>query len=89
MIHKDIIKDFLLSYPQGDDKKIELALSLMEARGKSILEREDNYSDLYIDPNVDIVNSNPQVIQQVKEEITDFLKLLLEKKSNNILRNYH
>ena len=86
MIHKDIIKDFLLSYPQGDDKKIELALSLMEARGKSILEREDNYSDLYIDPNVDIVNSSPQVIQQVKEEITDFLKLLLEKKSNNILQ---
>ena len=67
-------------------KKIELALSLMEARAKTILEREDNYSDLYIDPNVDIVNSSPQVIQQVKEEITDFLKLLLEKKTNNILQ---
>ena len=86
MLHKDIIKDFLSSYAEGDDEKIELALSLMEARAKTILEREDNYSDLYIDPNVDIVNSSPQVIQQVKEEITDFLKLLLEKKTNNILQ---
>lgn len=77
------MKTFVKKYV---DKRLDVALALMEERAKEILNRTDFYKDLYIDPNVDIVNSQPQVIQQVKEELIDFLKLLQEHNVENVLQ---
>ena len=46
----------------------------------------DWYKDLYINPDVDIVNSHPQVTQQVREELVDFLKLLLNNDTKTMLQ---
>ena len=60
---------------------------LLESRGKEYLDHnKEIYKQLYIDPNEDIVNSKPQIIQQVKEELYDFLKLLIETNSKNVLQ---
>lgn len=77
------MKTFVKKYV---DKRINVALDLMELRAKEILNNNDWYKDLYIDPNVDIVNSHPQVIQQVKEELTDFLQLLQKHNVENVLQ---
>ena len=79
---KSIIKNFVTD----SEKPIEDAIKFMEYRAKDILKKNDWYKDLYIDPNVDIVNSHPQVIQQVKEEISDFLNLLKKHDVKNLLQ---
>ena len=66
--------------------KIDMALSISEQRSRNILEKNDWYKDLYIDPNVDIVNSHPQVTQQVREELVDFLNLLVENNTKTMLQ---
>lgn len=65
---------------------VDVAIMLMECRASYVLDREEGYSDLYIDPKVDIVNSNPQVIQQVKEELYEFLCLLSKNNVRSILQ---
>ena len=77
------MKTFVKKYV---DKRLDVALALMEERAKEILNSNDFYKDLYIDPDVDIVNSHPQVIQQVKEELIDFLKLLQEHDVKDVLQ---
>lgn len=60
---------------------------LLEERSTEYLDHyNENYKDLYIKPDEDILNSNPQVIQQVKAELYDFLKLILENKVGNFLQ---
>ena len=44
------------------------------------------YKDLYVDPEVDIVNSRPQVTQQVRAELVDFLNLLIDNNVKNVLQ---
>ena len=77
------MKTFVKKYV---NKRLDVALALMEERAKEILNSNDFYKDLYIDPDVDIVNSHPQVIQQVKEELIDFLKLLQEHDVKDVLQ---
>ena len=74
MINKKFIKQYVNN--QQVASKIDAVLSLSEERSRNILAANDWYKDLYIDPNVDIINSHPQVTQQVREELVDFLKLL-------------
>jgi predicted O-methyltransferase YrrM len=83
-----INKKFIRQYVQNQDvlPKIDLALSISEQRSRNILATNDWYKDLYINPNVDIVNSHPQVTQQVREELVDFLKLLLGNNTKTMLQ---
>lgn len=78
-MNKSAIKKYIKN--QRYRHPISIAMSLMEARAEKILADNYDYNDLYIDPNVDILNSNPQVIQQVKCELEDFLFLI---KINNV-----
>jgi len=90
-IEKNYINDFfdnLLdsgAFPTKSSK-VDVSMMLMESRARQILSQESGYSELYIDPNVDIVNSNPQVIQQVHDEIYHFLNLLVDNECKNILQ---
>jgi predicted O-methyltransferase YrrM len=69
------------------DKKIEDILSLLESRGNEYLRfNYEVYKELYVDPEIDIVESKPQIIQQVKEELRDFLKLLINNDVKKILQ---
>ena len=74
MIDKQFIKQFIQN--QELTSKIDMTLGISEQRGRNVLATNDWYKDLYISPDVDIVNSHPQVTQQVREELVDFLKLL-------------
>jgi len=71
---------------QRNQTAIQVALYAMEMRAKHILNSNDSYKDLYIDPQVDIINSNPQVIQQVREELVEFLELLLGNNTKTMLQ---
>tara|TARA_R110002020_G_scaffold20838_4_gene70687 strand:+ start:6001 stop:6690 length:690 start_codon:yes stop_codon:yes gene_type:complete len=64
----------------------DIFLMLEERSSEYLAHYYENYHDLYIDPNEDILNSNPQIIQQVKLELYDFLNLILENKAENILQ---
>ena len=83
-----INKKFIRQYIQNQDvlPKIDLVLSISEQRSRNILATNDWYKDLYINPDVDIVNSHPQVTQQVREELVDFLKLLLGNDTKTMLQ---
>lgn len=83
-INKKFIRQYIKE--QTVLPKIDLALSISEQRSRNILATNDWYKDLYIDPNVDIVNSHPQVTQQVREELYDFLQLLQDNDVNTILQ---
>lgn len=90
-IQKEYINDFFdslckSSIVNSPTAKIDIAMMLMEARGKYLLDITEGYTDLFIDPNVDIVNSNPQIIQQVYEEIYEFLCLLVKNDVRNMLQ---
>mgnify|MGYP003676305803 CR=1 FL=1 len=74
MINKQFLKQYV--HNQELVSKIDMALSLGEQRSRNILASNSWYKELYIDPQVDIVNSHPQVTQQVREELVDFLNLL-------------
>ena len=84
MINKKFIKEYINN--QDLISKIDLVLSISEQRSRNILKENDWYKDLYIDPNVDIVNSHPQVTQQVREELVDFLNLLVSNNVENMLQ---
>jgi predicted O-methyltransferase YrrM len=60
---------------------------MLEKRGIEYLNHNyETYKELYVNPNIEIVNSKPQIIQQVKEELREFLTLLLENKVKKILQ---
>lgn len=84
MINKKFIKEFIRD--QDAFSKIDLALAISEHRSRSILSENSWYKELYVDPNVDIVNSHPQVHQQVREELYDFLKLLIDNDTKQMLQ---
>tara|TARA_B100000029_G_scaffold311698_1_gene304190 strand:- start:46315 stop:46977 length:663 start_codon:yes stop_codon:yes gene_type:complete len=84
MINKQFIKQYI--HNQELLPKIDLVLSLSEQRSRNILAQNDWYKDLYINPDVDIVNSHPQVTQQVRAELVDFLKLLLKNDVKDMLQ---
>lgn len=84
MINKKFIKQYI--HEQTVLPKIDMVLSIMEQRSRNILAVNSWYKDLYIDPNVDIVNSHPQVTQQVREELYDFLTLLTDNNVKNMLQ---
>jgi predicted O-methyltransferase YrrM len=84
MINKKFIKQYIHS--QAVLPKIDLVLSISEQRSRDILATNDWYKDLYIDPSVDIVNSHPQVTQQVREELIDFLELLMKNDTKKMLQ---
>lgn len=84
MINKQFIKQYI--HNQELLPKIDLVLSLSEQRSRNILAQNDWYKDLYINPDVDIVNSHPQVTQQVREELVDFLTLLLKNDVKDMLQ---
>jgi predicted O-methyltransferase YrrM len=79
MIDKKLLRQHVRN--QSVLSRIDLALSISEQRSRKILAANSWYKDLYIDPDVDIVNSHPQVTQQVRTELVDFLNLL---QSNNV-----
>ena len=84
MINKKFLKQCI--HGQSIVPKINLALAISEQRSRNILAENSWYKDLYIDPNVDIVNSHPQVTQQVREELVEFLELLEENNVKNMLQ---
>ena len=84
MINKKFIRDYVKN--QKVASKIDVALSISEQRSMDILASNDWYKDLYINPDVDIVNSHPQVTQQVREELVDFLQLLQDNGVKNMLQ---
>jgi spermidine synthase len=84
MINKKFIKRYI--HGQTVLSKIESALAISEQRSRDILAVNDWYKDLYINPDVDIVNSHPQVTQQVREELVDFLQLLQDNGVKNMLQ---
>lgn len=60
---------------------------MLENRGNEYLKHYyETYKQLYVNPVEDIVNSKPQVIQQVKQELYDFLKLLMDSNVKKILQ---
>jgi len=60
---------------------------LLENRSNEYLKyNNETYSQLYIHPDEDILNSKPQVIQQVRQELYDFLRLLIENEVKVILQ---
>lgn len=62
-------------------------LSMLEKRGNEyLIHNYEVYKELYVDPNIEIVNSKPQIIQQVKEELREFLLLVLENKIKRFLQ---
>tara|TARA_R110000765_G_scaffold129058_3_gene227406 strand:+ start:890 stop:1579 length:690 start_codon:yes stop_codon:yes gene_type:complete len=69
----------------SNNEKVETILELLEARGADFL-KLDEYNDLYIKPDEDILNSKPQVIQQVRDELADFLKLMLVRDAKSFLQ---
>ena len=84
MINKKFIRQYIAN--QEVLPKIDLVLSISEQRSRNILAVNDWYKDLYINPDVDIVNSHPQVTQQVREELVDFLQLLLDNGTKTMLQ---
>jgi predicted O-methyltransferase YrrM len=72
------------SYPI--DCSIELVMNLLEKRGLEYLKNTDRYSELFIDPNSDISTKEAQIIQQVKFELLDFLKLVKTNNYKNVLQ---
>ena len=84
MINKQYLKQYI--HNQDLLPKIDLVLSLSEQRSRNILATNDWYKDLYINPDVDIVNSHPQVTQQVREELVDFLNLLFDNDVKDMLQ---
>ena len=69
------------------DEKINDVLLMLEYRGSEYLVHNyETYKQLWIDPNEDIVNSKPQIIQQIREELYDFLKLLIENDVKKVLQ---
>lgn len=76
---------FLEKHKNSSNKEIvDDVMNLLEHRGTEYLHHnKEVYKQLFIDPQEDIVNSKPQIIQQVKEELQDFLLLLL---NNNVKR---
>jgi predicted O-methyltransferase YrrM len=87
---------YLNWYHQYFDKKhsnstneeiLDDVFMMLESRGQEYLKHYyESYKQLYINPKEDIVNSKPQVIQQVKEELYDFLNLILNHKVKKILQ---
>ena len=84
MINKKFVKQFINE--QDNFSKIDLTLAISEHRSRGILAQNSWYKDLYVNPNVDIVNSHPQVHQQVRQELYDFLELLLNYNTKSILQ---
>jgi len=84
MINKKFIKQYIND--QNVLPKVDLVLSILEQRSRNIMANNSWYKELYVDPNVDIVNSHPQVTQQVRAELVDFLNLLLDNKVKNMLQ---
>ena len=84
MINKKFVKQYVNN--QEVLPKIDLVLSISEQRSRNILDTNSWYKDLYINPAVDIVNSHPQVTQQVREELVDFLALLLGNETKTMLQ---
>ena len=84
MINKKFVKQYVNN--QEVLPKIDLVLSISEQRSRNILDTNSWYKDLYINPDVDIVNSHPQVTQQVREELVDFLALLLGNETKTMLQ---
>ena len=69
------------------DDKINDVLLMLEHRGSEYLVHNyETYKQLWIDPNEDIVNSKPQIIQQIREELYDFLKLLIDNDVKKVLQ---
>ena len=84
MINKKFLKEYINN--QEVLPKIDLALSILEQRSRNIMSKNSWYKELYVDPNVDIVNSHPQVTQQVRAELVDFLNLLLDNNVKKMLQ---
>ena len=84
MINKKFIRRYIKD--QTALSTVEAVLAISEQRSRDILAANDWYKDLYINPDVDIVNSHPQVTQQVREEISDFLQLLIDNDVKHMLQ---
>jgi len=60
---------------------------LLESRSNEYLKHNDEfYKNLYVGAEEDILNSKPQIIQQVREELYDFLCLLMENNVKKIIQ---
>lgn len=71
----------------SNEEIVNDVMNLLEHRGTEYLHHnKEVYKQLFIDPQEDIVSSKPQIIQQVKEELRDFLLLLLNNNVKNILQ---
>lgn len=69
------------------EEKLNDVFALLESRGNEYLKHNyETYKQLWIDPNEDIVNSKPQIIQQIREELYDFLKLIIETDTKKVLQ---
>lgn len=69
------------------EEKLNDVFLMLENRGGEFLKHNyEVYKQLWIEPNEDIVNSKPQIIQQIKEELYDFLKLLIENDVKKVLQ---
>lgn len=67
--------------------KVAEVIDMLDFRGQEYLQHNyEHYKDLYIKPEEDIINSKPQIIQQVKNELIEFLELIVQKNVKSILQ---
>jgi len=76
-MHSNWIKNLLCDFVDREPtKEVSNAFDIMLCRAHSLKEAHPEYKDLFIDPEEDILNSKPQIIQQVSEELREFLEVL-------------
>jgi predicted O-methyltransferase YrrM len=67
-------------------KEVSKAFDIMLCRAHSLKEAHPEYKDLFINPEEDILNSKPQIIQQVYKELWEFLEVLKGFDTKSILQ---
>lgn len=85
--HKDVyLFNNNPSHMVSIEKLLNDAFGLLEHRANEYLINNEIYDEMYIDPFIDVVNSKPQIIQQIRQELWDFLELLLKNRVKNVLQ---
>lgn len=68
-------------------EKVADVVKMLEFRGNEYLVlNKEHYKDLFIKPEEDILNSKPQIIQQVKQELIEFLELIVNSDAKTVLQ---
>jgi len=76
---------------QTIDETLDDLFHLLDCRAQDYLElNKERYNELYLNPDTmvldDIAQKKLQIVQQIKPELRDFLKLLIEHKATRVLQ---